>query len=46
MPEGAKFDHILLGARGTTASGSLNVSDAGITWKKDGVRVTPPHMFN
>lgn len=44
MAEGAKFDHILLGARGTTAAGSLNVSDAGITWKKDGVRGYPLHM--
>ena len=44
MAEGAKFDHILLGARGTTAAGSLNVSDAGITWKKDGVRVNRPHI--
>lgn len=42
MTEGAQFPNILLGARGTTASGALNVNDAGITWKKDGVRAAFP----
>jgi hypothetical protein len=46
MAEGAKFDHILLGARGTTASGTCFVSDAGITWKKDGVRERFPKASN
>jgi hypothetical protein len=32
------FEDVRLGARGTSSRGSLNVSDAGLTWKREGVR--------
>lgn len=34
------FENVRLGARGTSALGTLNVSDSGITWKRQGVRST------
>lgn len=38
MAEGGTFDAIRYGGRGTSAEGTLNVSDTGIVWKKTGVR--------
>jgi hypothetical protein len=36
------FVNVRLGASGTSSTGSLNISDAGITWKKEGVRYAVP----
>lgn len=45
MSEGVKFDRIVLGARGTSQEGTLNISETGISWKKKGVRF-PTHVHN
>lgn len=37
MSEGIKFERIVLGARGTSQEGTLNISEAGVSWKKKGV---------